>query len=660
MTPLRPLPSEGDISRSSPVDGSAGSAGHGRLADRVYLLLCALAALIGVIAIAYLVARTMAEARPAIEQIGFWDFLTGREWSPAAGKFGALPALYGTLVTSAIAMVIAVPLAVCVAIATTVLLPRRARGPIAGIIDLLAAVPSVVYGLWGFVVLVPAVVPVFNWIARHNLGFGALGGPVLGGQSLLLAGAVLAVMILPIITAVVREVLATVPLDQREAALALGATRWEMIRGSMLPWSRSGIVGASALGLGRAVGETIAVALILGGQPTLFKTLLGPGQTLAGTIAFEYNSAGPAPHASALVAMAVVLFVVALIVNLIARLLVTRNVGGRSRGRRGRAGLAKLWSPVRTLPTRLRGRTVRPIDPMAAAAVRLGIPEIGVGRRLRSRCAELVIGGSLVVAIVPLLLVIGYAVAKGVGGLSTDFLTHDGEPDIAGNGIKHALVGTLIMMGIATIVAVPIGILTALCIRECDSRGPVLRRLAAGLGVFVDVLLGVPSIVAGLIVAIVVVIAMGTFSALAGGLSLAIIMFPIVVRSTDEILRLVPGAQVEAALALGAPRWRTTLSVVLPIAAPGILTGVMLALARISGETAPLILTASGAQFFSTDIFHEMTALPLYIFSGAVNSTVPVAQEHAWAAALVLVTLVLFLNLAARAIARLTRHGVVR
>ena len=113
-------------------------------------------------------------------------------------------------------------------------------------------------------------------------------------------------------------------------------------------------------------------------------------------------------------------------------------------------------------------------------------------------------------------------------------------------------------------------------------------------------------------------------------------------------------------MALGAPRWRTTLSVVLPIAAPGILTGVMLALARISGETAPLILTASGAQFFSTDIFHEMTALPLYIFSGAVNSTVPVAQEHAWAAALVLVTLVLFLNLAARAIARLTRHGVVR
>jgi phosphate transport system permease protein len=153
---------------------------------------------------------------------------------------------------------------------------------------------------------------------------------------------------------------------------------------------------------------------------------------------------------------------------------------------------------------------------------------------------------------------------------------------------------------------------------------------------------------------------MGSFSALAGGLSLAIIMFPIVVRSTDEVLRLVPEAQVEAAFALGAPRWRTTWSVVLPTAASGILTGIMIALARVSGETAPLILTASGAQFFSTDIFHEMTALPLYIFSGTINSTVPVAAQHAWGAALVLVAVVLLLNIAARLIARLTRSGAMR
>ena len=660
MTPLRPLPAAGDVPLSPAAGARPGSGRHGRLADRLYIGLCAVAALIGVVTIAYLVARTMAEARPAIGEIGLWEFLKGRDWSPSTGQFGALPALYGTLVTSAIAMLIAVPLAVCVAIATTVLLPRRARGPIAGTIDLLAAVPSVVYGLWGLIVLVPAVTPLLEWISHHNHGVGAFGGPVLGGRSLLLAGVVLAVMILPIITAVVREVLATVPIDQREAALALGATRWEMIRGSMLPWARSGIVGASALGLGRAIGETIAVAMIIGSQPALFKTLLGPGQTLAGTIAFEYNSADSKTHASALVAMAVVLFVVALIVNLVARLLVTRTVGVQSRRRFGRSALTRPRSLPAALPSRRGHRASRPIDPMAAPPERSGISGIGASRRWRSRLAELAIGGSLIVAIVPLILVIGYAVAKGAGALSVDFLTSDGEPDIEGNGIKHALVGTLIMMGIATVVAVPFGLLTALFIRECDSRGPMLRRVAAGLGVFVDVLLGVPSIVAGLVVAIVVVLALGTFSALAGGLSLAIIMLPIVVRSTDEILRLVPGAQVEAALALGAPRWRTTMSVVLPIAAPGILTGIMLALARISGETAPLILTASGAQFFSTDVLHEMTALPLYIFSGTINSTVPIAQQHAWGAALVLVGLVLLLNLAARLIARLTRHGAIQ
>ena len=296
-------------------------------------------------------------------------------------------------------------------------------------------------------------------------------------------------------------------------------------------------------------------------------------------------------------------------------------------------------------------------SPLKPRPARPALPDVGVGRRLRSSLAEMAIGVSLVIAIVPLVLVIGYAVAKGSGAISLDFFTSDGEPDVVGNGISHALVGTLIMMGIAMAVAVPLGLLTALFIRECLSQGPLLRRVAAWLGVFVDVLLGVPSIVAGLVIALTVVLAMGSFSALAGGLALAVVMFPIVVRSTDEILRLVPGPQVEAALALGAPRWRATWSVVLPVAAPGILTGIMIALARVSGETAPLILTASGAQFISWDVGAEMTALPLYIFNGTINSTVPIAQEHAWGAALVLVGLVLFLNLAARLIARLTGHG---
>jgi phosphate transport system permease protein len=273
-------------------------------------------------------------------------------------------------------------------------------------------------------------------------------------------------------------------------------------------------------------------------------------------------------------------------------------------------------------------------------------------RRIRSRIAETLILLSVVIVLVPLVLVIGYCVVNGWEALSIDFFTSDGEPDIAGNGIKHALVGTLIMMGVATVVAVPLGVLTALFLRECDSRGRFSRRLGAALGLYVDMLLGVPSIVAGLVISIAVVLAMGSFSALAGGLALALIMFPIVVRSSDEVLRLVPGAQVEAALALGAPRWRTTWSVILPLAAPGILTGVTLALARVSGETAPLLLTSLGAQFFATDLLQPIAALPQYIFTGTINSTVPVAQTNAWGAALVLVGLVLVLNLVARLLSR--------
>lgn len=655
MTALRPAPVEGSVSGPSPAHSFRRSR-SGMFADRLYVVLVALAALVGFVAIAYLLVRTFGETSETWNEVGFWDFVTGTEWAPAAGKYGALPAIYGTLVTSAIAMVIAVPIAVAVAIATTVMLPSRLRGPVAGIIDLLAAIPSVVYGLWGFLVLVPRTKPGLEWVADHNMGLGALDGPVLGG-SLILAGLVLSVMVLPIITAVVREVLATVPVEQREAALALGATRWEMIRGSMLPWARSGIVGASALGLGRAVGETVAVALVLGSQPRLFESLLGSGQTLAATIAFEYNGAVSSLHTSALVAMAVIVFVVAFAINLLARSLVGRSGGGRGRVRHGARHVASSVAiPLRTVTDSLRpARRVVPGSPWVPAAPRPALLPVSRFRRIRSRTVELAIMASVPVAFIPLGLVLGYCLTKGAGALSLDFFTSDGEPDVVGNGIKHALVGTIILIGVAAVVAVPLGVLTALFIREAASRGPLMRRIGGMLGAYVDVLLGVPSVVAGITISIVVVAAMGTFSALAGGLALAFIMYPIVVRSADEILRLVPSAHVEAALALGSPRWRTTWSVVLPAAAPGLLTGVMIAIARVSGETAPLLFTAGGAQFFSSSLLEPITALPVYIFNGTINSTVPEAQTHAWGAALVLVALVLLLNLVARLIARLTR-----
>ena len=216
--------------------------------------------------------------------------------------------------------------------------------------------------------------------------------------------------------------------------------------------------------------------------------------------------------------------------------------------------------------------------------------------------------------------------------------------------------GTLILMGLATLFSAPLGILVALFINDAAANGGrVMRRVGAGVGFIVDVLLGLPSIVAGLIVYLGVVIAMGHFSALAGGIALGILMFPIVVRASDEILQLVPNAQKEAALALGAPRWRTIWSVVLPAAAPGILTGVMLALARASGETAPLLFTSLSNQFFSTDILQPIAALPQLIFANSVNVQTPDSLQLAWGAALVLVVIILLLNIVARLIAARAR-----
>ncbi len=625
----------------------------GVVADQAYLLVTLAAAAAALTGIGYLVWTTAAETGEIWDTFGVWGFLTGTEWIPQpvdrAPVFGAAPFIYGTLVTSAIAMVIAVPLAIGVALATTVFLPRRLGAPVAAVVDLLAAVPSVVYGFWGLLVLVPAARPVLEWISQHSWGLGAFAGPVTSG-SFVLAGLVLAVMVLPIIAAITREVLLTVPREQQEAALALGATRWEMVRSAMLPWARSGIVGASALGLGRAVGETIAIAVLLGNSPVIWGSLLQPGATLSSVIALEFGEAGNLQLA-ALTALTVVLFVLSFAVNAVARLLVARGGAGPGPVRRAvaswrdRRGDAEPPAPATAAPT-------------GAPPGPSGLPVVSTGRRVRSGLAVATVMAFLAISLVPLGFILGKILVEGLPALSASFFTEiqPADPFSPGGGIANALVGTLVLMGIATAFAAPLGILVALFMTDAArSRSPVVRRAGAGVGFVVDILLGMPSIVAGLIVYLGVVIAMGGFSALAGGIALAVIMFPIVVRSADEILRLVPVAQREAALALGAPRWRTTWSVVLPAAAPGLLTGVMLALARASGETAPLLFTSLGNQFMSTDVLEPIASLPQLIFRNTLDVQTPESVRLAWGAALVLVGLILFLNLLARAIAARAR-----
>ena len=251
------------------------------------------------------------------------SFVTGTEWNPTGDIFGAVPFIVGTLATSLIALVVAVPLGVAIAIFLSELCPQNLRAPLGLMVELLAAIPSVVYGVWGIFVFIPGVVqPVGDFLAS-TLGtiFPLFEGPFFG-SSLLAAGLILSVMILPTISAISRDVLLAVPQSQREASMALGSTRWEMIWKAMLPYALSGILGAIILGLGRALGETMAVTMTIGNVTQLPSSVLNPGYSMASVIANEWGESRTELYASALMQVGLLLFFMSLILNLLARLLV--------------------------------------------------------------------------------------------------------------------------------------------------------------------------------------------------------------------------------------------------------------------------------------------------------------------------------------------------
>jgi len=305
-----------------------------RLPDRALKWgLTTLAALILVL-IAYFFIRLIGQSKLAFSQNGL-SFIFGNDWDVSRNIYHGFPLVFGTLVTSAIALIIGVPVAVATALFLTELCPRRFRGPLGMVVDLLAAVPSVVYGLWGVYVLIPKLLPAEKWFASTFSFIPFIGGGTVTGPNYFIGGLILAIMILPIVSAISREVIATVPSENKEAALALGATRWEMIRIAVLPYSRPGITGGAMLGLGRAIGETIAVLLVIGNAPTIGHHLFNQGYTLAAVIANEFGEAAATPiHSSALFAAGLVLFVLTLFVNIIARWYVARG----ERRQRGTAG----------------------------------------------------------------------------------------------------------------------------------------------------------------------------------------------------------------------------------------------------------------------------------------------------------------------------------
>jgi phosphate transport system permease protein len=299
----------------------------GRLADPAFAGLVRLLGAGIPVLVLLIVVKLLEGALPALKRFGP-GFLAGTAWDPVRQVFGALPFIYGTLVTSALALLIAGPVALGTAIFLAELAPGWLRGVTSSLVELLAAIPSVVYGLWGIFVLAPFLRTIGEPLLAATLGFLPLFQGPAYGVGLLAGGLILAIMIIPTIAAVSRDVIRSVPTEQREAMLALGATRWETIRWAVLPMARPGIAGAVLLGLGRALGETMAVTMVIGNRPEIHTSLFAPGYTMAAVIANEFTEATDDLYLSALTAVGFGLLLVTVLVNAVARLLVWRMGGG--------------------------------------------------------------------------------------------------------------------------------------------------------------------------------------------------------------------------------------------------------------------------------------------------------------------------------------------
>jgi phosphate transport system permease protein len=333
--PNTPKPTGGPVPVTSPASAGGGgvaapsairsflqSRGSSGLADSTFRWMMVACALSIFAIVALIATELVTHSQISLHRFGL-KFFVRSAWDPVNNNFGALPFIYGTIVSSLVALAIAVPLAVGVAIFLTEMCPRALRGPLSFMTELLAAIPSVVYGLWAIFVLVPHILrPYADPALIRLLGWTGLFSEPDFGIGLFAAGVILAIMILPIISSLTREVMSAVPHTQREAVLALGATRWEMIRMGVLRNARIGIVGSVILGLGRALGETMAVAMVIGSSPTISRSLLAPAASMASVIANEFAEAADDTYRSALIEIGLALFLVTIVVNILARLLV--------------------------------------------------------------------------------------------------------------------------------------------------------------------------------------------------------------------------------------------------------------------------------------------------------------------------------------------------
>lgn len=613
------------------------------------------------IAILLLVAAIAIElavaAVPAVQRFGL-GFLWTSEWNPVKNIYGILPQIYGTLVSSLMAIALAMPLGVGIAIFLNEdFAPKAVRVPISFAIELLAAIPSVVYGLWGVFVLIPMVKPLLRWL-HQNLGSILFFSTLPANRSLLPTILVLTLMILPIVVAMSRDAIASVPLELRMGAMAIGANRWEFILGIAIPASMSGIIGAAVLALGRAIGETMAAVMLIGNANQINWSWLAPSSTIASLIANQFSEA-TGIQVSALLYASLVLMALTLVVNVFANSsiasfysfqqqqrivptsLISQVENSDDRAEENLSSSAFIENKIEDKfaddsSFRSKGNVNSPWKPNSTR------------RKIVSLLLTIGIFLGTAIAILAFGSILFSLITSGMSRFDVAAFTELPPPPLElGGGFGNAITGTLLMVGIGVGLSAPIGIGAAIYLVEFG-RGGVLSQWVR---FFNGVLSGVPSVLCGLFAYGLVVLATGTFSAIAGGAALAVVMLPTIARTAEEGLKTVAPELRGGAIALGASPIQAIAFIVIPAATPAIVTGVVLAIARAAGETAPLLFTSLFSQYGLNGLWKPVASMSVLIYNFAL-SPYPNQQALAWTAALVLVALILSVSIAARFLTR--------
>jgi len=619
-------------------------------------------AVFSIIVLFFIIFFLFTNAYPVIDQYGIGNFFTNDHWLPAPHKEGATPVfgaqalIVGTILVTLGAMVFAIPIGIGTSVFVSQLAPGRFKDVLKTGIELLAGVPSVVYGLFGLIILV-------RWI---KVGFDEP-----SGQSWLAGSILLGVMALPTIISVSEDAMTSILREQKEASLALGATKWQTIVNVIIPGSISGITAAVILGMGRAVGETMAVMMVTGNKaiiPDPLYDIFSGVKTLTGAIGIEMGEAGP-EHQSALFFLGVLLFLIVTIINVVA-IYIMGKIKARNLGQvKKRKKLIKLKFEV---PDTVK-EWARRMFIVILALIVFRLLSIWFGLVVGIILMAMIIvwmfsrellkpkyyqwfGYSLVticfLATITILgIILYYIFSEGMQIMSWEFVTSDPYYNPMGElegGIWPAIVGTLYLIIGGILIATPLGVGAGIYLAEYAKESRFIKFIRLGI----DNLNGTPSIVFGLFAFAFFVLGFDIMgwefslgkSLLTGILILSIMVLPTIIRTTEEALKSVPHSMREGSLALGSTKWETIWKVVLPPSVPGIITGIILSIGRIAGESAPILFTA--ATFITQrgpveDLSEPSMFLSTHVFYA--SSEMPGGMDDASGTALVLVIMILII-----------------